>query len=249
MERLTQNNTRVVLLTFLGLLGVFSLLTNEIPLDNIPAVVLDKLTVAQLKYLSLINPLVLLGISILIGSVTHKKVGLKTFSLLQSESAEVKSNVKSGLLGGAVAFALIMGVNSLFKLFIKDELTVIDSSNYASIWARIFYGGFTEEILLRFGLMTFIVWLGYKITNKTQSSIYWIGIILAAAIFALGHFPTVFLLIKTPSLALLSYIFLGNFIGGLIFGWLYWKKGLDIAFIAHIVFHLCLLTITNIFTP
>jgi membrane protease YdiL (CAAX protease family) len=36
---------------------------------------------------------------------------------------------------------------------------------------------------------------------------------------------------------LISYIILGNSLGGLIFGWLYWKKGLEAAFIAHIMSH------------
>ena len=36
---------------------------------------------------------------------------------------------------------------------------------------------------------------------------------------------------------LLLYLLLGNAAGGLIFGWLYWQKGLESAMLAHIFAH------------
>jgi len=57
----------------------------------------------------------------------------------------------------------------------------------------------------------------------------------------LGHFPIAFQAIPNPSIGLLSYIIIGNTIGGIVFGWLYWKKGLESAFIAHIFTHIVLL--------
>jgi membrane protease YdiL (CAAX protease family) len=90
---------------------------------------------------------------------------------------------------------------------------------------------------MRFGLMTFVVWLGSKISNGTKSGAYWTGIIVAAIIFALGHFPIAFQAVENPTTVLLTYILIGNSIGGVIFGWLYWKKGLESAFIAHIFTH------------
>jgi membrane protease YdiL (CAAX protease family) len=55
--------------------------------------------------------------------------------------------------------------------------------------------------------------------------------------FALGHFPIAYQAIEYPSTGLLSFILIGNTIGGIIFGWLYWKKGLESAFLAHIFAH------------
>jgi len=43
--------------------------------------------------------------------------------------------------------------------------------------------------------------------------------------------------VENPTTGLLLYIFIGNAIGGIIFGWLYWKKGLESAIIAHIFTH------------
>src|SRR5690606_25098765 len=50
-----------------------------------------------------------------------------------------------------------------------------------------FYGGLTEEIMVRLFGMTFIVWLLARITGKEKGQIpaayYWFGIVLAALLF------------------------------------------------------------------
>ena len=91
---------------------------------------------------------------------------------------------------------------------------------------------------MRFGLMTLLIWIASKIFKGTNSIVYWIGIVIAAIIFALGHFPIAYQSVNNPSVGLLAYILIGNTIGGLVFGWLYWKKGLECAFLAHIFAHL-----------
>ena len=68
-------------------------------------------------------------------------------------------------------------------------------------------------------------------------AVFWIGIVFSAVLFAVGHFPVVYQAVGTPSPGLLTYILIGNSIGGIIFGRLYWKKGLESAVIAHIFAH------------
>jgi len=60
----------------------------------------------------------------------------------------------------------------------------------------------------------------------------WFGIIASAVLFGLGHLPvTATLTAITP--AILARAILLNGVAGVIFGWLYWKKGLGSAMIAH----------------
>ncbi|MDB4228189.1 CPBP family glutamic-type intramembrane protease [Flavobacteriaceae bacterium] len=40
---------------------------------------------------------------------------------------------------------------------------------------------------------------------------------------------------------------LGNSVGGIIFGWIYWKKGLESAMIAHIFAHILMILGESIF--
>jgi membrane protease YdiL (CAAX protease family) len=45
---------------------------------------------------------------------------------------------------------------------------------------------------------------------------------------------------------MIAYVIIGNSVGGLVFGWLYWKKGLESAFIAHIFAHVAMVIIEKI---
>jgi len=86
--------------------------------------------------------------------------------------------------------------------------------------------------------MTLEIWLTSKIFKSMKPIVYWIGIIVVSIIFALGHFPIAYQSIENPSIVLLIYILIGNTVGGLIFGFLYWRKGLESAFLAHIFAHI-----------
>ena len=94
--------------------------------------------------------------------------------------------------------------------------------------------------------MTLVVWIMAKIIGETKPVVYWTGILVAAVVFALGHFPVAFQAVDNPSGLLLLYILIGNTIGGIIFGWLYWKKGLESAFLAHIFAHVVMVLAENL---
>ena len=110
-----------------------------------------------------------------------------------------------------------------------------------------FYGGIAEEILLRLFVMSFLVWLGRFISKTSEgrptSVIFWIANILAAVLFGLGHLPTVSLLVPLTLLVIARTVVLNGLIG-VAFGWLYWKRGLESAIVAHfsadIVLHVLL---------
>jgi membrane protease YdiL (CAAX protease family) len=135
---------------------------------------------------------------------------------------------------------LLSFVGLIFNPILPTEFLELGESLKPTIAARFLYGGLTEEILMRFGLMTLIIWIASKLFRGTKPIAYWTGIIIASIIFALGHFPIAYQAVENPSTGLLSYILIGNTTGGLIFGWFYWKKGLESAFIAHIFAHIIL---------
>jgi hypothetical protein len=110
-----------------------------------------------------------------------------------------------------------------------------------------FYGGINEEILLRLGLMSLLVWLG-KLIGRTGNGhptpiVFWAAICLAAIIFGLGHLPATALLIPLTPLVIARAVIL-NGLAGIGFGWLFWKRGLESAMISHfsadIVLHVLL---------
>ena len=235
----------IVLFT-LGFIGVLSILTMNIPLpEEASKILLEQFTPKQIKLLTLINPTIILIVAILLGVFMHDKVSLDVpiikGIIKNDKNYQISSILKYGIIGGVISGIILTLVGVLFYPILPLEFIELGDTLKPTLIARFLYGGLTEEILMRFGLMSFVIWLLSKIFKTINSKIYWIGILIAAVIFALGHFPIAFQAVSNPSVLLLSYILIGNSIGGVIFGWLYWKKGLETAFIAHICTHIIMI--------
>lgn len=233
-----------VLLIILGLIGIASLLTMEIPLPpEAEEILKSQFTSGQIKLLILINPTILLIVAVIIGTVLYQRVHLKVPLIekvvgLRKEALNHLGIIYYGISGGVLAGVLIGLISLAFNPVIPAEFMELGKSLQPSLAVRFLYGGFTEEILMRFGLMTLIVWLSTIIFNGTNPIVYWSGILISAIIFAIGHFPIAYQAVENPTIGLLTYLLIGNSVGGIIFGWLYWKKGLECTFIAHISTHL-----------
>lgn len=231
----------------LGIIGVLSMLTMEIPLTpEIEEVLKERFTAQQIKMLLLINPTVLLLIAVVIGTAFYQKVNLHV-PLIEKMVGNENHNfstadiLKFGILGGILSGVLLSLVGFIFTPMLPAEFLELGKSLKPTLAARFLYGGITEEIMMRFGLMTLIVWIVATVLNNTKPIAYWSGIVIASIVFGLGHFPIAYQTVGNPSAILLAYVLIGNTVGGLVFGWLYWKKGLESAFLAHIVTHVIMI--------
>lgn len=242
-----------IILTILGLIGIASILTMNIPLPPEAEIILkDKFTDEQIKLLTLINPTIMLVVAVIIGTILYQKINLKVPLIekivgIENDTFNISEILKYGILGGVLSGILLSLVGLVFNPILPKEFIELGESLQPTLAARFLYGGLTEEILMRFGLMTFIVWLCSKVFGGTKSFVFWTGITIAAIIFAFGHFPIAYQAVENPTTGLLTYILIGNSIGGIIFGWLYWKKGLESAFIAHIFTHVIMVLAEPIF--
>ena len=145
-----------------------------------------------------------------------------------------------GIGGGIFSGLLITVTTLLFQPYLADDFIIISESFNPNLAVRFLYGGITEEIIVRFGIMTFLVWLVFKLTGQLRPVVYWIGILISSLIFALLHLPVLFALLEDPSLAIIGYVIFANSLGGMVFGWLYWRRGLEMAMLAHILTHVIL---------
>ncbi len=197
----------------------------------------------------LLQSLILFSVAIYFGLRFTKKIG---FKLPLIEAFLEKGNVKKVLgtflwqslfLGIAVALA-IYALDSLFTL---QGVDISTHTTYAPAWQTIlaaFYGGIAEEVLLRLFVMTFLIWIGMKLFRKAQptNTIIITSIIVAAVLFGLGHLPlTATLTTITPFVVVRAVVL--NGVGGIVFGWLFWKKGLESAILAHFTTDVVLLTL------
>lgn len=240
-----------IIMLLLGIIGVLSLLTMDITLPEEAAKILkDKFTPEQIKWVILINPAMMVMVAVLIGTFLHDKVKLSSpiikSLVTKSSKYDIGSILKFGVLGGVLAGVLITISSAIFTPYLPTAMVELAENIDVTLANRFLYGGITEEIMLRFGLMTLVVWIVSKILTAESSIIYWIGIIISSIVFGLGHLPIVFQTVTDPSVLLIIYVIVGNSLGGFIFGWLYWKKGLESAMIAHIFAHIVMLSLSFI---
>ncbi len=230
-----------------GFIGILSILTMDVPLpEEIKKKVLELFTVNEFKLLTLINPTIFLLISVIIGVLLYDKVNFKLpiiekYIYKNDKKIEILHIVKYGIIGGVISGMLTVWITVLFIPILPAEFIEFSNKFKPNIITKFLYGGITEEILIRFGVMTSIVWILYKIIKNKSTIIYWAGIVISAILFGFAHLPIVYGLAGMPTTEVMLYVILGNTIGGIIFGWLYWQKGLETSMIAHVFTHAILL--------
>lgn len=191
--------------------------------------------------LAISQSVLLIAILLFFGLMLSKKIGLQlpiieNYINHQPITVDVKSIIKlSALLGILSGLAIIL----LDSLFIKLGVSLGQEMSIP-VWRGFlaaFYGGITEEIIMRLFFMAFIAWLIAKISRlkndlNKNNWLMWSAIIISSIIFGLGHLPITSSLTVITPLVITRAIVL-NGIGGMVFGWLYWKKGLASAMVAH----------------
>lgn len=211
----------------------------EVPM-SLPVIVL----------LSLLQTAVLLSVTIFVGLIAAKRVGLRLPLIDKFFAGELRRADIAAMARTAVPAGLLVGVAIIVGDWIGGYWADQQFPEaVAPIWQgtiATLYGGIVEEIQLRLFLMAVIVWLlgfALKDANGRPAPIaFWLAIIGSAALFGLGYLPATALLVDlTPYVIVRATVL--NGIGGVVFGWLFWKKGLETAMLAHFAADIVLLLI------
>lgn len=248
-----KDNYFVLKIFIIGLLGVMSLLLSDVQNSiELPQEITSQFSSRQIQLLLLVNPLIFLSLAVLIGSICFGKVGLKAPILsskfdLQKHQPLIREFLKVGVISG-IGLGIILILVSIFsEKMINSELVNSQLNSELSLVTRLMYGGITEEIIMRFGLMTFLVWIMSKITKSESNSVFLVAILISSLLFAVAHLPVVYATVEVVSLGLMTYILIGNSIGGLVYGYLYWKKGLECSMISHMTTHIIFVVVNFLF--
>src|SRR6185437_960331 len=187
-----------------------------------------------IKLVSLIQPTVILGAAAWVGVLLTEKVRLSApaFEALarrDSFIAALRPQIISGVVGGVIGAAAVVSSWIVARSILPPEFVARAEqfNRLLPIPTRLLSGGITEEVLLRWGLLTLLVWAGWKLFqhgNGRPDTRYFIGAILISSIvFGIGHLPIAAAL-GSISLPIGLYIVTANSIFGLIAGYLYWRK-------------------------
>jgi membrane protease YdiL (CAAX protease family) len=145
----------------------------------------------------------------------------------------VKSVWQFILVGIATAGAIIGLDQLLFAGVSRQVIRALGAQPVLVRCAIIVFAAISEELIYRLGVSTLIAWLAALALSRVgpvQKTIaIWIGIVVAAVLFGLAHvanLPNA----PHPFLRALSL----NGVAGIVLGWLYWKRGLEAAIVAHL---------------
>jgi hypothetical protein len=137
--------------------------------------------------------------------------------------------VVAGILSG---IAIVVLANVLPVASTKE---IVHPGWWESLLASL-SAGIREELWLRFGLLTLFAWAGTRLLrqNTLSPGVFWTANLLATLLFGALHLPQAAGLIGL-SARVVFYVLLLNGIAGLVFGWLYARKGLLAAMVSHFV--------------
>lgn len=114
--------------------------------------------------------------------------------------------------------------------------------SFAYWMASVFYGGVIEEVMLRLFIMSFIAFAAWKLFFRREANpptgVLIAANIIAALFFAAGHLPSTMQMFGEMTPMILLRCFLLNGAGGLVFGYLYRKYGIQYSMMAHAGAHI-----------
>ena len=237
---------QLAILVGAGLIGVVAIIPYQLALlpGPLPA------PLAAIYAGAIAQGTVLLMISAALGLAAARRVGLRApLSEVIANGGDVREAIRglhpaSSVVIGVAGAALALVIDVAF--FSPAVGAIASASGRPERWQAVLaslYGGITEEILTRLFLVSVAAWLLGRVWHGTDgrpTREAFIGAILAAAVlFGAGHLPaTAALAALTPALVIRAILI--NGILGAVFGWLYWRRGLEAAMLAHLVADLLL---------
>jgi hypothetical protein len=249
------------ILFVLGIAGIAMVTITSVPLVDRQLAKLSPERLAKvppLWVLMLLQGLqltVLLAIGISIGIGCAYRVGLRSHSIdyLVLHTSKMPFSIiemKWSLGLGAATTIVVLLLDQLMKPALPEALQASvgvayrndnrTEPNWLSSLTAMLYGGITEEILMRWGLMSLLVWIAWKVLKQgitlPSQGIYQGAIVLAALVFGLLHLPATAAIVPLTPLVIIRAILL-NGIAGIAFGWLFWQYSLEAAMLSHVSFH------------
>ena len=233
---------RVGLLLWLaGMLGVAAIAMLPLPpsvareAPRVPPWIVQLLGAAQSG--------LLLALAVALGTQLAPRVWLSApaFEALAARTGawralrpQLVPGIVGALLGGIVLLA--------FRQRAPSAVTNAVANGFdPSLLIRVLYGGITEELLLRWGVMTLLLSLfapGARRRGTRPGAISAAAAIAGSALlFGLGHLPTIVAYGGALTAEVVLWTLVGNALFGVVAGVLFRRRGLEAAMIAHGLAH------------
>jgi hypothetical protein len=191
---------------------------------------------------SIVQSGVLLLLAVWVGVAMSRPLGLGAPAVEAALSGSaVWRALKRQLPPAAMVGLVVGGMLVCAERMAPAALLAVGHAVEIPLAAKVLYGGVTEEVLLRWGMMTALIWLPWRFVQKKANrpgAACVIGAILVTAVlFGALHLPAAGAMGVKLTASVVTYIIIGNSVPGVLFGFLYWRYGIEAAIIAHALGH------------
>lgn len=237
----------------LGFLGVVAAAATTLFVGPLPAPLASLSPVVAFLLVAL-QPAILLAIAVAVGGYAAPRVGLRSHvrayasgnvAAWRGLGAELRPALQLGTLAGVVLLVVgwLVGPTGAVS---GEEATV--ATVLAGVPLRFLYGGITEELLLRWGLMSGVAALLWRVAGgsrgRLSSPVAWVSILVAAVLFGVGHLPAAATLYGGLTPSVVAFVVLGNALGGVAYGWLFWRHSIEAAMVGHAATHVVFVAVS-----
>jgi len=229
-------------LWLLGMPGVVAVVWALLPPLKVNEALLP-LPLWAVVLLSGLQTAVLLALAVAVGVWLAPRVGLRAPAVSawlvgQPIGSALRAQSLLGVLGGVAGAAWLWALSWVMPAALQPS----DPASAMPLVVKLLYGGITEELLVRWGVMTLLLWLVWRVVQRGQGQpgkgLVAGAVLLSALLFALGHLPSAQALAGALTVPVVVFVLVGNTAFGLVAGWLYARHGLEAAILAHVLAHL-----------
>ena len=185
----------------------------------------------------------LLALAVALGTRLAPRVRLSApaFEALAARTGAwraLRPQLAPGILGALLGALVLLA----FRQRAPSAVTSAVANGFdPSLLIRVLYGGLTEELLLRWGVMTLLLWLlapGARRRGARPGAISAAAAIAGSALlFGLGHLPTIVAYGGALTVEVVLWTLAGNALFGVVMGILFRRSGLEAAMLAHGLAH------------
>ncbi|MBL8386513.1 MAG: CPBP family intramembrane metalloprotease [Burkholderiales bacterium] len=185
---------------------------------------------------------VLLAAAALLGAMTARRVGLHSpfveAMAIGARPPSMRAPVAAGAIGGILGAGLLLAL----PLVEPARPGALGGATSLPLVVRLLYGGITEEIIVRWGLMSGTLWVLWKscgVATAAPGALLTAGaVVVSSILFGIGHLPAAAALADGLDAGVVLYIVCANALFGLLAGYLFRRHGLESAITAHLLAHL-----------
>lgn len=228
-----------------GLLGVASLVLQPVPQAVLPA---QPEPVAMplwaLKVLALVTPTVLLVVAALVGVLVAHRVGLRSLLAGTAQPEEGNRGWWPAAAAGLATGALLVGLDALLAPWLGGSwqafLSQASRADASALLMGVLYGGITEEILMRWGLMGALAWALWSLGGQRHlGASLVLAALVTAVVFGLAHLPVLQAQLELSAGMVWRTLCL-NGLAALVYAWVFWRHHLEAAMLSHACSHLAM---------